>query len=315
MSYPRRWLAVAVAALALIAFSHLLRPSPPREADRCSGQRFTMHFAPHGAAPYIELEAGGQRGAFLVDYGATASTLSRDRFPAAAASSAVSLSLPSFASGRFNLTRYWAQREPAGGQLGVIGTDFLTRLTADISYAAGDMRLSPAPCDPERLRRRGLVPVAQAGFFSSDVGRLAPGRLAVPVVFLDIGGVRTWAQIDSGYDDVETAPAIDINRALYRQLAAAGVRLTRQADVTVSTCSGVETRQVYAVERVGLVTESGAAIRELADAKLVLKGADSCGGIAALGEPAAQVAASVLARIGDIVVDPAAETVWLARQR
>jgi hypothetical protein len=87
--------------------------------------------------------------------------------------------------------------------------------------------------------------------------------------------------------------------------------LHRVPDIRVSTCAGVESREVYDVNGVAIETNTGAPVRVLGAAKLVRKGANACGGIGAAPEPAAQVAASVLALVGEVVIDPFNETVWL----
>jgi hypothetical protein len=47
-------------------------------AERCDGQRFPIEIVQGGTAPYTTLTAGAERGAFLLDYGATASTVSAE---------------------------------------------------------------------------------------------------------------------------------------------------------------------------------------------------------------------------------------------
>jgi hypothetical protein len=59
------------------------------------------------------------------------------------------------------------------------------------------------------------------------------------------------------------------------------------------------------------MTETGAVVRTLGPVHLVRKSASSCGGIANLVEPAAQVAASLLTMLGEVVFDPHNDTVWV----
>lgn len=286
------------------------------EVERCGGERLALEFAgSSGHSPHVRLSAAGKVGAFLLDYGATFSTLAQDRFPAEAGRGLVSFSLPTFSFGRFKLTRYWTERTPQGGLLGVVGTDFLALLTADFSFRKGDVFLMASACDPERLRRRGLVPIRQTGFFSRDRQRVAPGRPAVPVLYLRLAGIATWAQIDTGYDDTGAAPSVDINEPLFARLLAAGANLKREADLTVSTCAGVETRETYNLTQAVVETETGAPIQALETVRLLRKPRNACGGIAGLAEPAAQVAASLLTRAGEAVFDPFAELIWLPAAR
>jgi hypothetical protein len=298
---------------ALVAWHQYQRSTDPGE--RCAGRRFAIEMVSGGTAPYIRLTADEHRGAFLLDYGANISTLSSERFGNRAAGGSISrFGLPTFPTARFSLARYWAVRAPQGGQLGVIGTDFLSLLTVDFSYRPFNRSvvIGGQTCSADVLARRKLVPIRQTGFFSSNPARLVPGRLNVPVVFLKIGPVTTWAQIDTGYDDIERRPSIDINEALYNKLAAAGVTLADAGLTLVSTCAGVEIRSVYRTPDVTMVTETGAPVRTLGPVHLVRKSASSCGGIANLAESAAQVAASLLRMLDEVVFDPHHETVWVA---
>ncbi|MGD9783232.1 MAG: hypothetical protein AB7E80_02875 [Hyphomicrobiaceae bacterium] len=308
------FLIAALALFAALAAGHRYEQGTDT-GERCPGRRFAVETVTGGAAPYITLRADEQRGAFLLDYGATFSTLSSERFGNHPAGGTISrFDLPTFPAARFKLTSYWTQRAPPGGQLGVIGTDFLSLLTADFAYGRSgrSVVVGGEACSEDILKRRSLVPVRQTGFFSSNPVRLAPGRLNVPVVFLKFGPVTTWAQIDTGYDDIERRPSIDINEELYSKLAAAGITLTDAGTTQIATCAGTERRSVYRTPDVTVVTETGSVVRKLGPVHLVRKSSSSCGGIANLAEPGAQVAASLLAMLGEIVFDPHNERVWLA---
>ena len=105
--------------------------------------------------------------------------------------------------------------------------------------------------------------------------------------------------------------SIDINDALYKGLRSAGVALQRQADITVATCAGRELRRAYAIAGVTIESDTGQPIRHLRDVTLLRKSSKACGGIAQRHEPAAQIAASVLRHVGEIVFDPKSEKVWI----
>jgi hypothetical protein len=278
----------------------------------CGGRRYDISRLPNGLTPHIALTAEGVPGQFLLDYGATRSSLSADAFAGAAGSEkAAAISLPSFKKGAFRLARYDQPVQTATRQLGVIGTDFLSLLTAQ--FSGSSVYLGDRPCEAKALRARGLVPVSQSGFFSSDLSTIKRGLANVPVVYLSLGGVRAWAQIDTGYADTVYPRSIDINETLYDRLAASGVRLERLRDLGVWTCEGHETRRVYAV-RDGVLTienEQARPIVETDSFTLIVKPANSCGGIATMGEPAAQLGASFLLLFGTIVFDPKSVTVWL----
>ena len=127
------------------------------------------------------------------------------------------------------------------------------------------MRLGPQSCS-EALVASGMIAVSQAGFFSDDPSRLPPGRPNVPVLYLRIGNVRTWAQIDTGYDDTVLRPSIDINEALHQQLLVSGLALEPARQLDLTTCEGREQRQVLKVKdaKVTIRTHTGTVIRELA---------------------------------------------------
>ncbi|PNG27090.1 hypothetical protein [Methylocella silvestris] len=301
----------AIAGLALAASALF----SARTADAlCGGERFAIARAPTGASPYIQLTAGSATGAFLLDYGATESLISSAALPPGDGSAEISnFSLPSFSRGRFKPGSFERlSLQPEGGQLGVVGTDFLARLSAQFSGEAAF--LGPEPCPASALAAKGLKPIAQAGFFSWDPSRLPAGRPNVPVVFLDFGdGAPISAQIDTGYDDVKYLHSVDINRPLFDQITASGAAMELVAQTTVTTCSGAEPRSVYRLKDRPLVIESeaGAPIRRIADFYLTVKAPNNCGGIATMATPAAQLGASFLKSFGTIVFDPKSETVWI----
>ena len=290
--------------------------SLPPGTGGCDGQSIPVVHDGSGAAPYVRLRAGGVTGAFLLDWGATSSSVDRRRYPDRDGPLSVQdFTLPSFSSGSFERRSYGLAVEPPGGQLGIVGTDFLSLLSAHLTYARGGTRivLSPTPCRADGLRSRGLVPIRQTGYFSSDLSRLERGRPNVPVIFVGLGSVNAAAQIDTGYEDSELKHSIDINAAMHRALEAAGVRLEARGEVTIGTCAGSERRPVLAPPggRVALLDERGNRIRSIDGVHLILKPVGDCGGIAGMTEPAAQLGVSILRTLGEIVLDGKGETVWV----
>ncbi|MDR3435841.1 hypothetical protein, partial [Telmatospirillum sp.] len=200
--------------------------------------------------------------------------------------------------------------QAADRQLGVIGTDFLSLLTVQITESA--VFLGEQPCQPATMRARGFVPISQDHFFSSDPSAVDARLPNVPIVFLRLGATRVWAQIDTGYDDAIYPHSVDINQALYERLIKDGMRLRRVSEMTVSTCEGRETRPVYAVDNsLAVETDQSEPIVRTVNFHLVLKQANGCGGIGAMSEPAAQLGASYLRLFRAIVFDPKSKTVWL----
>jgi hypothetical protein len=271
---------------------------------------------PGGSSPYVELTADGIKGPFLLDYGATRSSLSAAAFPGSDGSIRhAAISLPGIKSADFHLARYEFLLQPEKGQLGVIGDDLLSRFTVQLTQSTA--YLGGEPCRPETLEASGLTPVDQNGFFSSDPAKIKAGLPNVPVAFLRLGEVRAWAQIDTGYEDSRHGHSIDINQALFGRLLKSGVKLDRVHDVDVWTCDGRERRAVYQVENAPLVIEDGQAkpIVTTREFHLIVKPANACGGIADFSEPAAQLGASFLRLFSDVIFDPKTGTVWLGRPR
>ena len=302
-------------------------PAQPASADsqfatgnlRCPGQRFEITVAPGGTSPYVALRAGQRIGSFLLDYGTTQSSAARDIFSGGTADKAEvdidDFSLPTFSVGRFWLADYRLRQEPHGGQIGIVGTDFLSLLTADFSFDASgsDVILSALPCDHAALQARGLMPVRQDGFFSRDLRMVDVRMPNVPVLFIKVGGVFAVAQIDTGYDDRVFPPSIDINEALYDKLVSAGVALRHKGEVSIATCHGIVTNDFYEISQadVSLRTDDDRAIRSVAGAILIRKKSNGCGGIADMASPAAQLGMSIIASLRTIVFDTRAGLVWV----
>ncbi|SFK71032.1 hypothetical protein [Methylocapsa palsarum] len=301
------------AGLAISAAVFLAASARAIHADEslCGGRRYELRAKPNGASPYIELGAQGASGLFLLDYGSTKSSIARGA-PIKPQELTASLLPHGPRAGLFERGAYDLPVAEAEGRFGILGTDLLSQLNIELTSAAAF--LSPPPCSPEALRGQGLVPVAQIGFFSAAP---SSGKFPnVPVVFLRIGEVRTWAQIDTGYDDVAYTHSIDINEAFFDRLSASGLLLSPLPDVQVSTCEGLERRSVYTIKDLPLAIENreGAPIAQTQMYHLILKRANGCGGIGAVAIPAAQLGASFLRVFGPVVFDPASETVWLTKQ-
>jgi hypothetical protein len=303
----------ASAALAALSLATLAVFAAPREERAlCGGRSYPLGAVANGAAPYVRLSADGVAGAFLIDYGATRSSLSAAAFaaPEGAARNA-DVSLAGVGKAAFSLRAYDMPLAPSGGQLGVIGTDLLSRLSVQFSGRA--VFVGAAPCRPDELRARGLVPISQRGFFAADPTLNDDHHPNVPVVFVSVGGVHAWAQLDTGYDDVVYAHSVDITQPLFDRLVESGVALERVADIGVATCEGAESRGVYRVadRPLAIETGQGAPIARIRRFYLILKRANGCGGIADMTTPAAQLGASFLKVFRTVLFDPGDETVWL----
>ena len=169
-----------------------------------------------------------------------------------------------------------------------------------------------ASCPPDAPRARGFKAVSQKGFFSARPQAGAPYPNA-PILRVALGDTHVWAQFDTGYDGLADRASVDINQALYDRLVERGVNLRPLGDVVISTCAGQEARHVYEAPDLKLIVEddSGAPILAVGSYRLLLKPRNACGGIANWDVPAAQLDASFLRALGEVVFDPFAETVWI----
>jgi hypothetical protein len=307
-----RILRLSLVAIAILVFGWGMEQGETEEAAPCGGRPYPRISVPNGSSPYVELTVDGVTGPFLLDYGATLSSLSAAMFSAPDGSiRTAAISLPGIDRADFHLARYYLMLQPKKGQIGVIGDDLLSRFTVHLTDRAAFF--SAESCRPEALIARGLTPVAQSGFFSSDPSKGGAGLPNVPVVFLRLGAIRVWAQIDTGYEDFVYSRSVDINQALFDRLVASGAELEQVKDIDMWTCDGRERRPVYRVKDrpLRVENEKGERIVETRDFHLILKPPNACGGIADMAEPAAQLGASFLRLFGAIIFDPRRATVWL----
>jgi hypothetical protein len=307
-----RILSLSLAAIWVPIFGFGMNANGSGQGPLCGGHPYARISVPSGASPYVELTADGVTGPFLLDYGATRSSLSAGSFsgPDGSTRTAV-ISLPGIEKADFHLARYYMLLQPGNGQLGVIGDDLLSRFTVQLTDNSAI--LSSETCQPAALLSRGLVPVDQTGFFSSDLSKVTPGLPNVPVVFLRVGDVRVWAQIDTGYEDFVYSRSVDINQGMFDRLVQSGAKLDRVNDIDIWTCDGREHRPVYRIKDspLRIENEQGKRIADTEHFHLIVKAPNSCGGIADMAEPAAQLGASFLGLFGEVIFDPRNATVWL----
>ena len=279
-----RILLLSLAAIAVPIFGLRMDIGATDQGALCGGRPYQRIGVPNGASPYVEVTADDMTGPFLLDYGATQSSLSAAAFPGPEGSiRTAAVSLPGIEGAKFHLARYDLMLQPGKGQFGVIGADLLSRLTVELTESAAFVGADS--CRPEVLIARGLTPVAQNGFFSSDPSKIRAGLPNVPVVFLRLGDVRVWAQIDTGYEDFVHSHSVDINQALFDRLVGSGLKMDRVGDIDIWTCDGREHRPVYRIKGRPLAVENeqGKPIVDTEDFRLILKPANTCGGIGGLG--------------------------------
>lgn len=282
----------------------------------CGGTRFDVETTAADSRPFVRLALGGKTGPFLLDFGATASTVARSVWNARGPDVRLSgFNLPSFGEGTFGLR----DEVPSLGNPevvhGVIGTDYLSLLTTELHYretADQHVVLSPDPCRAP-LKSLGFRRVSTRGYFSSDPNSLRPGVSNVPVVFVNLGGVRAPAQIDTGYDDGVYHHTIELNPALFDRVSAA-VTLVRVGSVSIRTCAGTSTSVPVSVapyRSVRFEDETGTALLTFGGFYVLRKEPGACGGIGTLAEPAAQIGASFLRAFGTTVFNPKREEIWI----
>jgi hypothetical protein len=307
-----RILSLSLVAIGVPIFGFSMDLNGADQGALCGGRPYARISVPDGASPYVELTADGVTGPFLLDYGATRSSLSAASFSGPDGSiRTAAISLPGIEKADFHLARYYLLLQPGKGQLGVIGDDLLSQFTVQLTD--NKAVLSAETCRPEALLARGLTPVGQRGFFSSEPSNLGSGLPNVPVLFLRLGDIRVWAQIDTGYEDFVYSRSIDINQALFDRLIASGAKLDRVNDIDIWTCDGREHRPVYRIKDrpLRVENEQGKRVAETENFHLIVKSPNSCGGIADMSEPAAQLGASFLGLFREVIFDPRNATVWL----
>ena len=221
---------------------------------------------------------------------------------------------------------------------GILGTDLLSRAVFTLDYAGKTLRRAEEAtrCDEDELAALGFAPLSSAGFYAATLGGLAPlgsvvsdapaGVLVpnVPSVPLRIGAARAPAQLDTGFDDYVHPLSINVNEAFFAAITKASPKALVRAparDLSLSTCAGIaEQVEAYVLAPgadMGLVDEAGADAFNATDATVFVKrtpaAARSCGGIGTWTAPAAQVGATLFARLGATVFDPFASRVWVRK--
>src|SRR6516164_59930 len=102
-----RTVAISLAAIAVPTFGGGMDIEQKDRGALCGGRAYARSGVPFGASPYVELTADGIKGAFLLDYGATRSSLSAAVFPGPDGSvRKAAISLPGIENGDFHLARY-----------------------------------------------------------------------------------------------------------------------------------------------------------------------------------------------------------------
>ena len=286
--------------------------------------------------PYALVTLAGRQGYFVLDFGATFSTVVPEAFFGPLKPRPLPGLTDTYAD--FNFFGSWGRvRLPAGGgsglrgsvpQAGILGTDFLAAHIYTLDYPQGRLHRAGQGrfCTDEAQRAEGFAALSTRDYYADGPGRLtcpragSPACPNVPAVPVRIGPVAAVAQLDTGYDDSAQPLSVNINVALFDALQKAGVRLQPRPEIALqlTTCQpgvseAVDAWQLPPGTALGFVGTSGRVVRSEAGVTLFVKrtppAARVCGGIGTWPQPAAQLGASFFAG-GSLVVDPFSARVW-----
>jgi len=274
------------------------------------------------ATPHVHMQLGGRDGNFLIDTGASASSVDAAIFgaPLGSKTRIEGSSFPTVAGGDFAVFDWSHAPAPPGGLAGVIGTDFLSLRIAEFHYDAQPpyLAVSSQRCTARQFEDAGFASISQEGYFSSDPTRLRPNTLNIPVIFIRLGSVIAPAQIDSGFSESGSVRGVvQINETLFRDLRNAGVAMTPFTAVTfsITDCRGnVSVPALWRAQAIPLqiTAREGEAMFAYDPPLLEVKPTPtSCGGIGTSPEPMAQIGAEYLRRWGTFVLDPFNERLWV----
>jgi hypothetical protein len=145
------------------------------------------------ATPHVRMQLAGRSGNFLVDTGASASSVDGRAFSLVPGSN-VQLqgsTFPTISGGSFAVFDWSSAPAPSGGLAGVVGTDFLSLRLAEFHYDAHEpyLGVTEQGCPPRQFEEAGFTSISQEGYYSADPARLRPNTLNIPVIFVRVGSV------------------------------------------------------------------------------------------------------------------------------
>ncbi len=324
--------AAALSLTAAMAVGGVASGAPPA-VDPCFGQARPIVVS--SQMPYATVRVGAATGYFLLDFATTASTIDvKNGFAPGQAPQPKAGTSDQFDG--FDFFGAWSTvklllQDHSGirgtvHQAGIVGTDFLMfgAYTVDYEHAVVYRADRGAFCSDDVLRAAGLAPLSTAWYYASDPSRLAPGVPNVPTVPVRMGSAQAVAQLDTGFDDAVVPHSVNVNRAFFDAIGAAGVALEAvpAAGATLSTCvqGQAETVKAYRAPpgvTLDFLAVDGTPARSVGSVWIFLKetpaAAHVCGGIGTWTTPAAQIGASFYVEARKLVLDPFSSRVWIGR--
>jgi hypothetical protein len=253
-------------ALLTLASSVATTAAAGAKASMCAGTRVAIDTSVLGT-PFANLTLGGNSGSFLIDTGATYSRVDMRRYGLSEGSKIFlsGFSLPWVQSGTFIAADLGSFGVPLGGQLGTVGTDFLSLYSIEFHYRPSQSFavLGRQACDHVTLRRAGFVAVGLPNYYEADSSRVKKDMPNVPVIGLRIGQVSFPTQVDTGYGDFPRG-VIQVNAALMKILSESGMPMHPvPSDVVTVGCSGSYTYARWQIERgeVSIITPGETSLR------------------------------------------------------
>jgi len=283
--------------------------------------------------PYVSVKIGNSEGMFLLDFGTTGSTIDTNGFKNNVRPKLVLGTTNQFAD--FDFYGSWGtvnlniqdhsniQGLGAVRQAGILGTDFLSLNSFTVDYQNGALyRNDNNFCNDSILLSEGFKPISTVGYYSNDPSKIKQGAFNIPTVPVKIGTIQAVAQIDPGFNDRIHHHSVNINKAFFDSLRAAGIQLQPfpTGNIQLTTCAGVlETVTAFKLamnNRFEVVGTDGNAVISVSDAVIFVKDppqeALKCGGIGVWKTPAAQIGASFISESRQVIFDPYNSLVWFS---
>lgn len=322
--------------------------STARSPVFCPGTRLPVLTGDAGSAPYVELELDGQRGLFLIDSGASQSVIEKGVWelpppgPRWSKLDSVGGTIDLVAMGPHNIPGWSsvpmlnfqvADRNITvpgrGKQIGVLGIgDLFFNQSLEFHYENPDdqyvvIGAFGGACPKAPLEDAGFHLIAQQGHWAQ--GTKAPdGVHNGPVAYINIVpaggaevsvGVRTFAQIDTGLDDLVWPFTIVINQPLLESPKSSNSSMVLENSTQIIDCQGRTQRQdVYSLPGHSVRIEDGEGdlVQRVSKFYLVLSAAgEGCHGISEYRAPAAQLGASFLRSFGTTIFVGQRNEVWI----